>query len=53
LGTVKAGIKDQKVAGELGRLKGTIIIKGGNKSFIATKPAPTAKAAPAPTAKPK
>ena len=53
LGTAKTGTKDQKVAGSLGGVKGTIDIKGGNKSFIATTPAPTAKAAPAPTAKPK
>ena len=46
LGTVK-GIKDQKVAGELGGVKGTIEIKGGNKSFTANKPAP----APAPKSK--
>jgi muramidase (phage lysozyme) len=50
LGTVK-GIKDQKVAGSLGGLKGTIDIKGGNKSFTATKPAPAAPAsAPKPAA---
>ena len=48
LGTVK-GIKDQKVAGELGGVKGTIEIKGGNKSFTANKPAP----APAPAPKSK
>ena len=46
LGTVKTGTKDQKVAGSLGGIKGTIDIKGGNKSFIATKPA-AAKPAPA------
>jgi hypothetical protein len=50
LGTVKAGTRDQKVAGTLGGVKGTIDIKGGNKSFIATKPA---AAKPAPAAKPK
>jgi hypothetical protein len=61
LGSVKAGTRDQNVAGQLGGLKGTIAIKGGNKSFIATKPAapaaakPAAKPAPAaakPAAKP-
>ena len=46
LGNVKIGTKDQKVAGSLGGIKGTIDIKGGNKSFIATKPA-AAKPAPA------
>jgi len=51
LGSVKAGTKDQKVAGSLGGLKGTIEIKGGNKSFTATKPASAAKPA-APAAKP-
>jgi hypothetical protein len=51
LGTVKAGTRDQKVAGTLGGVKGTIDIKGGNKSFIATKPA-AAKPAPAPAAAP-
>jgi hypothetical protein len=51
LGTAKTGTKDQKVAGTLGGVKGTIDIKGGNKSFIATKPAPAAaKPAPAPAA---
>ena len=61
LGSVKAGTRDQNVAGQLGGLKGTIAIKGGNKSFIATKPEapaaakPAAKPAPAaakPAAKP-
>ena len=49
LGTVK-GIKDQKVAGELGGVKGTINIKGGNKSFIANKPASAPATTPASTA---
>jgi len=40
LGSVKSGVKDQKVAGILGGQKGTIEIKGGKKTFIATKPKP-------------
>ena len=52
LGSVKAGTKDQKVAGTLGGVKGTINIKGGNKSFTATTPAPAPKPASAPAAKP-
>jgi len=43
LGSVKSGVKDQKVAGTLGGQKGTIEIKGGKKTFIATKPTPKPK----------
>jgi len=43
LGSVKKPVKDQKVAGTLGGQKGTIEIKGGKKTFIATKPAPKPK----------
>jgi len=43
LGAVKTPVKDQKVAGTLGGQKGTIEIKGGQKTFIATKPTPKPK----------
>jgi len=49
LGAVKTPVKDQKVAGTLGGQKGTIEIKGGQKTFTATKPTtPPKSVEPAP-----